>query len=351
MQTMNLRQIFVALACVAALGIGVRLVQSARSAARLSSLLTPGASAHQHEYDPAKEPARKERAWKLYQLWLARHERNVTAEVLPFLQDEYAILRNNAARILGRLENPAAEPHLQKLLTAVQQKGARGLVSPVSLALARNRSRGLKGRVKVAAFAQGMGLSFDEAVLLTEKVRASRSMKGRTTGERIVKEMVDMLYMMGKRGEDIEALVEHLTLHPAQQVLLQAAGLPPDEEAKLIVDYLTKLNVVTLPDVELTQLYLPSLGSHATEAVVQRLEELKEGRVQLGNGYPGWSNLFRAVEWSGDPRALALLKHFQKNGDSPWVRHYASQARRQMEHLEDWSSPFSPTPPMMQFVL
>ena len=144
------------------------------------------AISHQQEYDPVKLPARKERAWKLYQLWLARHERDVTQEVIPFLQDEYGPLRNSAACLLGRLENPAAEQPLQELNYRIE--------------VARNRTRNLKGRAKVTAFANEMGLSFDQVVQLTEKLRAERlrSQGSGSKGEEIVKELVDMLYMMGK---------------------------------------------------------------------------------------------------------------------------------------------------------
>lgn len=342
------------LTVVALLAVGTSSVQSARSEARLNSLLAEGTAAQHDGYDPAKEPARKARAWRLYQLWLVRDKRDITVQVVPFLQDEYWVLRHNAVRILGRTESRVAERHLQKLLTDEPQgktgKGKRFNPDGLRLALARNRSRGLKGRAKLTAFAKGMGLSFDEAVRLTQKVRAEVS-KGNSRGsqgEKTVREMVDMLYMMGKKGENIGPLVGQLTLHPAQKVLLQGAAMPPSQEAKQIVDYLTMLNTVAYEDMELSQFYLMSLGSSAIEVVVQRLREIKAGRSQVGKR--GYTELFKVIAWSGDPRGLALLKHFEKSDDR-WIRHYASLSREHMKFLGKWSSPFSPNPPTMQLVL
>lgn len=331
-----------AFACAGLAILTAHSVQSVRSDRHLDSLLTEGVVNHQHNYDPVKEPARKARAWRLYQLWLVRDKRDVTPQIVPFLKDEYWLLRYNAARILGRTESPVAERHLQKLLTAAQRNKASRPVDPAALrlALARNRTRGLKGQAKLTAFAKGMGLSFDEAVRLPAKLGAER-LKGRgagSQGEKITREMVDMLYTMGKRGENTRPLVGRLTLLPAQRVLLQGVGLSPDQEAKRIVNYLANLNTITPGDMELTQLYLPSLGIHATQAVVQRLGETKGGRVSLGG--EGRSALIDAVRWNSDPRALALLKSLRKS-DDPWVRNFAAEMPKQIKLLGNWSSPFS----------
>jgi hypothetical protein len=210
--------------------------------------------------------------------------------------------------------------------------------------VARNRTRGLKGRAKVTAFANELDLSFDQVVQLTEKIRVER-LKGRgngSEGEKIVKELVDMLYVMSKRGESIEPLVQNMTLLPAQRILLQGAALPPEKEAQLIVDYLSKLDTVTTEDYELALFYLPSLGVISTDVMIRRLEQMKESPSRWGRH--GYVTLFRALSLSGDARALTLLKHFEKSNDRS-IRGYAILSRNHLEHLGKWSSHSSPSPP------
>jgi hypothetical protein len=289
------KKLFAALACITMLAVAAHY--ASRRVEPLAKQIVPGESESKAKrylnslliggpsdcvvYEPSKEPSRKERAWKLYQLWLARHERDVTKEVIPFLQDEDGLLRNTAARLLGRLENPAGEQPLQELNYRIE--------------VARNRTRGLKGRAKVTAFANELDLSFDQVVQLTEKLRVER-LKGRgngSEGEKIVKELVDMLYVMSKRGESIEPLVQNMTLLPAQRILLQGAALPPEKEAQLIVDYLSKLDTVTTEDYELALFYLPSLGVISTDVMIRRLEQMKESPSRWGRH--GYVTLFRAL--------------------------------------------------------
>ncbi len=324
---------------------GVVGVNWVRSESYLNSLLKVASEA-EHSFDPVQEPARKQRAWRLYKLWLVHDKRDIVPQVAPFLQDEHWLLRQNAARILGRIESAKAESLLQETLTAVEQGRATTPINPeaLQLALARSRSRGLKGQAKLAAFAKGMGLSFNEAIRLTEKVHAAWAKANGSVGQKLVKEMVDMLYVMGKRGEDIKPLVERLNLHPAQQVLLQGATLPPDQEAKLIVDYLTQLNVGTPDDLELAQFYLVSLKPQATEMIMQRLQEIKDGRVQYGRR--GYAALFLAAALIRDARVVPLLKHFAKSPDRP-MSHYANMALEHFEFMGQWSSPRCPWPPLL----
>jgi hypothetical protein len=183
-------------------------------------------------------------------------------------------------------------------------------------------------------------------VQLTENLRDER-LRGRgsgSKGEQIVKEIVDLLYVMGKRGEDIEPLAARLTLLPSQRVLLKGAALPPREESQLIVDYLAKLNTVTSEDYALALLYLPSLGASATDVMIRRLEQVKQSPARWGRN--GYVTLFRALSLSGDARALTLLQRFEKSDDRA-LRGYAVLSRKQMEHVGKWSAFSSPTPPTM----
>lgn len=348
----KVKRMFIVLTSLSVVAMGAHSIQNVRSQQRLDNLLSKDVVEHQDNYDPAKEPARKARAWRLYKLWLMRGKRDVTAQVVPFLRDEYRPLRLNAVCILGRTESRVATSHLQQLQAAAQQKKTILSVDVISLriATARNSTRGLKGQTKFAAFAKELGLSVEEMALLSKQLHAER-LKGRGTGsrgEKIVKEMVDMLYTMSKKGQNIQPLVNRLTLLPAQKVLLQGARLPPAEEAKRIVEYLSNLNTVTPSDEEAVNLYLPCLGTYGTQAVVQRLSRTKGGRVQLGK--EGRSALIDALRWNNDTRSLTLLATLKKS-DDPWVRRFATKMPDQIKLLGHWSSPFSPRPPMMGLIL
>lgn len=325
-------------------------INHVRSEAQLNDLVKHKVESHgRHGYDAAKESARKERAWQLYQLWLARETRNIAPQVTPFLQDEYGPLRQSAARILGRIESPQAEAPLREALSLSEQGRAvaKGRYIPpvvLKLALGRIGSRGLKGKVKVAAVVKEVGLSFDEAVQLTGKVKQAQSKANGSEGEKIDKEVVDTLYHMGRSGENITPIMKQLGLYPSQRVLLQSSLLPQDRAVESILDYLIQLDVATPWDGELAQVYLVSSKSSVKDGIVEFLMALKAGKKQ--HGRRGFVALFRAAALTGDPRVLPLLKHFDEKDKNPIVHHYAMGARMNAQHIGDWSSPYAPMAPL-----
>ena len=344
------KAMLLSLSCLLLMMGAARTVQNARTQGQLNALLQPSLQLDE-VYDPAKQPARKKRAWQLYNSWKARDKlgsKAVAAQIIPFLRDDYGVLRENAARMLGRLEDPVTKAPLQKLLQGMQNGATRkNYVRPeiLKLALGRIEARNLRGEVKLNTIAKRVGLSWNNIAPLSRKVKADYA--SRTAGHRIIKEIVDILYGMGRRGEDIQPLIQKLELYPPQKVLLQSASLPPNKRAKVMVDYLAQLNTVSPWDGDLAEIYLLDLRASAATAILQKLQQMKKGTAKYGRTGP--VELFQVAALLDERRAIPLIQHFQKTAKQP-MSGYAQGALLRFEatqYIGQWDSPRSPTPPLL----
>lgn len=305
-----------------------------------------------------------ERSDRFAALALARRQRDVASELLPFLQDPAEPLRLRAVKLLGRLESAQAEASLEALANRLKGPGAsvarkhadssrvseavreESMFPTLDLALARIRARNLNGWTKVQALAKSVGLSFDEVVRLSHKVNDPVEGKyaSGSAGYEIVDEMVDMLYQMGKRGEDIRPVANRLTLRPAQKVKLQAASLPLEQEITLILNYLSQVKMVGGSEFDLAE-HLSASGAPASNAVIRRIRDAlqrSEQRLQDSTvSAAGCSILFRFANRADDTRAIPLLKQFEKkfkddfvrdsNSPEGWIYAEAQRAREDLE--------------------
>jgi hypothetical protein len=281
------------------------------------------------------------------EIWLARKARNVTEEILPYLDDPFYPTRVAAVRAIGRLEDPHAEPSLKAKLDLLSKDkdkivthGDRARMIPATtlqFAIGRIQSRDLKGRAKVEALAKSMGLTWAEVGELSYKCngrfKGAHAAAGSPAIE-IVREFVDVLYRMGKKGENIEPLANSLTLSPAQQVQIKAAKLSTEEEITLILDYAVSLKGVGGDSEHLIEEHLMDLGPRANEMLRKKLEDIKEHPERYPDDEYGTGRvtLLRAAGLSNDQRMLPLVKYFASSSNK-WTRYDARRARDQIEHL------------------
>ena len=342
---------------ITATAVGISLfvgISRVRREVTLESLTQGQQTFHNHNegasYGSSGERGWINRQWRFARLWMARRERDVAKEMLPYLKDPDEGLRTRAVRALGRLEAPLAEAPLQKMLEQVQaaarQKPPINPPHPVpevtlQLALGRIRSRGLKGQAKLEVVAKNVGLSYNEVLQLARKFHvkikdknaAVRQAVAASPGYEIIKEFVDVLYTMGKRGEDIQVLnTEPLAGAPVHRLLLKAATLPPEKEIEQALDYACQPGGGSY-----VQSYLVDLGPRATEMMIERLQHMLKHPELYRKGVPygsGYVDLFRAAAQTGDPRMIPLLKQFEeqfKSSRGNYVAGYAQQARNDME--------------------
>lgn len=295
----------------------------------------------------AWKKAARQQAYRFQSLRLASSQRDIANEVITHLHDPDApALRLRAVKLLGRLETPKAEAPLEALDALSKEDEAElrkhpntskewqslpfGTHHTLHLALGRIRARNLRGRAKVEAVAKEVGLSWGEVVRLSYKV--NDPVEGRyassTPGYEIVDEIVDVLYTMGKRGENIGSFANTLTLREAQKIKLQGASLQLEQEVKLILDYLSLIDIERSGDADLGE-HLVDLGPQAAELLLQRLGNMKKYPRQ----YPqhlGHIFLFRAAANFGDHRFLPLLRYFE-NSDNLVLRGDAVRTRERLE--------------------
>lgn len=198
-----------------------------------------------------------EHNWRFANLWLARNEQDIVPEIIPFLDDPDKDLRERAAKALGRLEDVRAEEPLQQKLEQGQKThaapdsiGAADIPSQtLKLALGRIRARDLEGKAKLNKVAESVDLTYQGVGLLAQQLGAKyhsqdpseRRAASGSAAKGIVLEIVDVLYAMGKNGENIAGLKDdNLAFGPAIAMKLKAATLPLDQEIQLILDYSAK---------------------------------------------------------------------------------------------------------------
>ncbi len=331
---------------------GVIAVDSATAA----RLLQPAA----HIKEPThyrNETERKElvaRWKKLAALWMERDKRDVTSDIAPFLEDRDSSVRAKAAQMLGRLDTDEAaqvlEAKWQKQETdkerrrqekAEQRARERqnGTIRmeeveapntdvpelALRLALGRANGRKLRGKARLEAVAQSIDLTFEEVRRLARKINTdigSQSPQVRQSARYspafdVVMEYVALLRDMSKSGENIKVLgADDLAIGPGLKARLNGAALPPEQEAKEILDYAMQSR-----GSQIDESYLIQLGSRAMEVLIERLQEIEQSpRKERGD----WScsSMFRAAAMTEDPRVVPLLQKFSQSKD-PVVRGYA----------------------------
>lgn len=284
----------------------------------------------------AEERAWLERNWRFANLWLARKEKDIVPEIIPFLDDPDEDLRERAAKALGRLGDVRAEAPLQQKLEQVQQiqsstNDEAGRMVPeqtLRLALGRIRARDLKGQAKLDKVAESVDLTYAGVARLAQLIQAQyksenpdeRRQAGEGQGAAVVLEFVDLLYAMGKNGENIENFEPtRLAFGPALAMKLKAATLPLEQEIQLILDYTAQPKGGAFDPS-----YLVGLGPRATEMIVQRLADMHRTPQQYNlntRGAVGPTYLFDAAAMTGDPRVIPLLQQIVtdfKYGSTQW---------------------------------
>jgi HEAT repeat protein len=277
------------------------------------------------------------RANQFDRIWSARGQRDVTAELVPFLQDPDDYLRRRAARSLGLLESPAAVAPLEAALRSprLRTNGPLGALehTQLQLALGRIRSRGVHGTARVTAVAGSVGLSLSDLARLSQKINGperSAHLSG-TPGDLVIQEIVELLYMLAKRNEDISPVTARLTLTPGQQLTLQGAVLPPEQEIRLYLDYLSQRSVLN-GDERVVEQRLLALGPQATELILQRLGEMWRHPEQYRQPR-SYKLVFGLAQETRDPRVRPLLEQFRQSMN-PRIRHYAELALQSIERRE-----------------
>lgn len=275
-------------------------------------------------------------------LWTRRHEREVGAEMLPYLNDKVYGMRWRTIQALGRLEYVGAEASLQTLNKSnpaakpvSDEAGIPALVGgkfyPVlPLAIGRIQAHDLKGKARVEKVCQSVGLSFAQVALLSQKLRKTgkRNVSG-TPGEQVVKEIVDLLYTMRREGQEIDSFAGQMYLLPAQKVLLQGASLSIDEEIRLILDHASCIEFTSNSKRTLIVDHLLGLSPRAADAVFQKLSDTTKNRKNYSAAC--CSLLCQAAAAMNDPRAIPLLKELESDAN-PDVRLAAMRARNNLQY-------------------
>lgn len=278
----------------------------------------------------------------LAHVWQSRHRQKVLPKIESYLQDRSWPIRVSAVRALGWLEEPSSVPALRKIEQRINsgQETQVG-IETVKMAVGRIEARDLKGKYKLEKVAKSVGLSWQEVARLSQRVNAPASARDRyavagSSAVGIVRDFVDLLYEMGKQGQDIQPFAKQLTLLPSQQVYLNAANRTVEQEIDEILAYglqPDRFGPITDGAEELLKDHLVGLGEPAADALIEKLQDVAEAPTkQFSNPdvQRGYVNLFRAVANLEDKRVIPLLKILSQSRHR-WLSYYAAQSLSNME--------------------
>ncbi len=258
--------------------------------------------------------------------WVTRREKSSQKELLDYLDDSDGYFREKAVRALGRLELAEAESPLRALAakthdikTAEEWESIKAVpLVPLNLAIARIQSKNLNGQKKLDALAQSVGIEWKDIVRLSQRFYTP-IIPGRepprprpTKAERqLMLEVVDVLYTMKKKGEDISPWEKQLTLPPAYKVILESADLSPEKEVTFILDYFASLKVL----------------KGDSDGLLSHLVGVKDAKKTIFSYLPmaelnpkidpptGYEMLFYAAASFGDQTAIPLIARFESSED------------------------------------
>ena len=273
-----------------------------------------------------------------------KNQPEAVSKLLPYLHHPVKELRAEAVRMLGQLGSPAAEEPLVQMVAELDKAiAAKTPVTssmppavPLRMALARIRTRELKGEERFKAVAAEMGVTQNELATLSQQVNGPEySWMQDTYNATLVQEFVDLLYDMAQQGEQIDTLVQPLTFTPAQKVMLQAAPLPLEQKFDFLLKSLNDPKVFFTQNGELIDSIVND-GPAGVDLLMQRLQDMQTNPEQYKRtALLVYQLLFRVAARTGDPRALPLLKEFEVNPKIlASIREEARQAREQLEHRQ-----------------
>lgn len=306
---------------------GILLVGSImwRREVKVNKLLPQGESARRssHRFTRQERIEYAKRRELFEQLLRSRHQRDVSVDLAALLNDPVTKdlapnLRVRVVRALGRLENPSVQSALVSASQETQGAGAENksddaLQMQSQLALGRTRGRDLQGSQKINALLGEAGLSFGDVARLSQKINSdpnrpvSIHYEG-TPGYAALDETVDVLYEMGKNGEDIGSWQNQLTLRKAQELMLQGAALPEQQEIDLLLDHLGQVKVYT--DGELAEHLIDVSPVASSSAAIERLKDLRDHPDKYREA--ACYAFFRIPESLKDRRAIPVLKQVRQ---------------------------------------
>ena len=249
-----------------------------------------------------------------------------TRQILPLLRSSNSIVNEYALHELGRLESSEALPILLEKANELENarratykgKTTPLMISspsdiPLRIAIARIQTRNLRGQERLNAIAKSLGMKWEAIVALSKQDNQTRRLD--LPENIIVEEMVDVLYGMAKKGEEIESLSSQFQLSEPQKIKLEASSLPADQEAQFIVKYFVeRRGAVTIDVYRLAMTHLTSLGEPANAALFSYFDKVKvltpQERPRVS--YLSLGLLLQAAAQIGDPRLISMLDQLDR---------------------------------------
>lgn len=303
-------------------------------------------------HTPQEKKAYEKRSREFGRLWLARRKSNITPQLLQMLNKEPTPgLRQAIVIALGRIENPQAVKPLHDLLVKANAQQPGRIKSPamislrddippfrIKLALGRIRARDLKGTAKLNAIAKTVGTDWTGILRKAQRLRTQFKSKRtlyqaqKSDDRQIVEEFYNVLYRMGKAGENIEKIgADKLILWPQHAPIVKWSSLSEQDEAEAWLRRATPPNQTGF-----AAGHLLDLGPTVPDAILRHLKNilrLAKAKPQIMKQTSAYTSIFDAAIATDDRRFIPILQQFQQVDDR-WTKTYARRAVKQLQAHE-----------------
>jgi hypothetical protein len=299
------------------------------------------------------------RAKRFAKLWLSRRQQNVVPQLLAMLSAESSPqLREHIVVALGRIEDRKVLPTLDKVyakaktqragqVTSSNQVQWRDNISLARIQLARGRiqARQMNGLAKLNRIAREVGTDWlgiqRIASRLRTQMRDSRTLYQALKSDEliIIEEFHDVLYRMGKRGEDIRKLGAFNlqlwsngnkvpdVLHSSSQTLLSTSSMSDQQEVAFWLNRAMPPNKGGFDPGHF--LDLGPTAKLQLFAYMRNLLRKAQTQPETFTYTRSYRAALQAAAETGDQRYLPLLQQLSKTKDR-WVQRYARQSLRQL---------------------
>ncbi len=299
---------------------------------------------------------RNKRSFAFARIWEQRYTRDISAELLPFVDDADEELSERALRALGRLEKTTVLSELEKRRKAQEAAIQAGKTDAAQrpkryfdfdTPIARIESRNLHGRKKIEFVLTHMegNWTWEKAVEVSHKMKEPLAYirtprPARVYQLRHLLEVVDMLYSMSKKGENIQELRRPFLFSKPQNDQLDGAKMTPKQEAEHLLDCSLQVDRPGDDEEYVYGSHLLSLGEPARSALKKRLEQILLDKPKFTHRFPLIVMLHTAAR-TGDRSYLPLFDRFQK--EMTYISDIGEDAVSSKEALEmGLTSPSSP---------
>ncbi|RYG62479.1 hypothetical protein EON80_23050 [bacterium] len=290
---------------------------------------------------------RVEENGRLFQAYCRNGFKPTPEQLAPLLASTTPEVVEKTVRALGRTEGDSAIAILSRASLEIshskwEARSREDIQRFIDFSIARIQYRHLKGRARLDATLGAVGLSFNDIVSSTARLKSEAHITSKgwsTVGGCLVKEVIHLMLSMEAQGERNGDLFKQLTLNHGAKALFQAANLPPSQRIDTLLTRATDISTSALYQGDGgVELHLMFLQHDLSPGLKKAITRVNANRTRYP-AFTSYETLFNLAAIRGD---VSLIPALQKLRDHkyPSVRVDSQYAVRKIKDDVDTENPY-----------